>query len=115
MTQNISNNSPKKRSKITSQVEPKRAVKSRRTAEFKRLFSQLPESIQKLARQKYRLFRQAPNHPSFRARHIQRTKEEEYPLYEYSITMEYRAACYKDGDTYVWVFIGKHSEFDKQF
>ena len=90
-------------------------MKSRRTAEFKRLFSKLPQSIPKIATQKYELFQKDPNHPSFRVGRIQKTKEAEYPLYEYSITMEYRAACYKDGDTYVWVFIGKHSEFDKRF
>jgi hypothetical protein len=95
--------------------EPRNAIQSRRTAEFKRQFDQLPPTIQKLTTQKYQLFLRDPNHPSFRVQRIQSTKDHPYPHYEYSITMDYRAACFKDGNTYVWIFIGKHSEFDKRF
>ena len=90
-------------------------VKSYRKWQFKQQFERLPSHIKKIAENKFKLFLNDPNHPSFRARKIKKTKSWEFPHYEYSVTMEYRATCFRDGNTYIWVFIGTHDEFDRLY
>lgn len=90
-------------------------MKSRRRSDFKRLFDALPAEIQKLAIEKYRLFRENPNHPLLCVKRVQKTSGWEYPHLEYRLNREYRATCYVDGDTYVWVFIGSHPDFDRRY
>ncbi|MFQ6042569.1 MAG: hypothetical protein ACE5PV_17070, partial [Candidatus Poribacteria bacterium] len=68
------------------------------------------QHIKAIAEKKFKMFL---NNPAFRARIIE--KNWEFPHYEYSITMKYRATCFKDGDTYVWMFIGTHDEFDRLY
>ena len=50
-------------------------------------------ATKKIAENKFKLFLNNPNHPSFRVRIIENTREWEFPHYEYSITMGYRATC----------------------
>lgn len=90
-------------------------VSSYRKRQFKQQFEKLPSHIQKIAENKFKLFLNEPNHPSFRVRRIEKTKNWKFPHYEYSITMKYRATCFKDDDTYIWVFIGTHDEFDRLY
>ncbi len=90
-----------------------RRVQSVRRAEFKRQLQSLPPEIQHRAREAYRLFLQNPFHPSFRRRIVESTRHWERPHWEFRITRAYRATCMIDGDTYVWVFIGHHKDFDR--
>ncbi len=46
---------------------------------------------------------------------IQSSKVQTHPRYEVSVTAQYRAVCFLDGDTYVWEFIGTHAEFDQRY
>ena len=104
-------------------------VKSVRRAEFKRQLQSLPPEIQRRARRffttqndiAYRLFLQNPFHPftpfkgrpSFRRRIIESTRHRKRPHWEFRITRAYRATCIIDDDTYIWVFIGHHRDFDR--
>ncbi len=90
-------------------------VKSVRTRQFKQLFDRLPPQIQKIARRKFEMFKMNPFHPSFRRKIIQSTTNYPNPHYEFRITRDYRATCFIDDDTYVWVFIGTHREFDSMY
>jgi len=90
-------------------------IRSKRTKRFKEQLEALPPGIQDLAKVKYQIFLQNPFHSSFRRRIIQRTRHLKNPLWEFSLNMTYRAACFIDGDTYVWMFIGHHRDFDKEF
>lgn len=90
-------------------------VKSVRTRQFKKLFERLPPHIQEIARRKFELFKANPNHPSFHRRIVQSTAHLSHPHHEFRITRDYRATCFIDGDTYVWVFIGSHADFDKTY
>ena len=90
-------------------------IKSYRKWQFKQQYEKLPPHVKAVAERKFKMFLNNPNHPSFRARIIGKTKNWEFPHHEYSITMKYRATCFKDGDTYVWVFIGTHDEFDRLY
>lgn len=53
-----------------------------------------------------------PNHPSFHAKIVRATADRPLPHWEYRVNRSYRATCFRDGDTYVWVFIGSHDEFE---
>ncbi len=88
-------------------------MRSVRTAYFKRRLASLPDAIQRQAESSYQLFKQNPNHPSFRRRIIQSTRDWGKPHWEFRITRAYRATCFIDDDTYVWVFIGHHDDFER--
>ena len=86
---------------------------SRRTKAFRECFARLPEEIQRIAREKYRIFRDNPRHPSFQVKPVRGVKARDGgPLWEYRINRSYRAVCFVDGQTYVWVFVGSHDEFE---
>ncbi|MEA3376966.1 MAG: hypothetical protein U9R72_12300 [Chloroflexota bacterium] len=92
-----------------------------RTRQFKKLFARLPTHVQKIARRKFELFMQNPRHPSFHRRIVQSTSHLAHPHHEFRITGingipgDYRATCFIDEATYVWVFIGTHADFDQAY
>ena len=90
-------------------------VTSVRTRQFKKLFTRLPQHIQEIAQRKFELFLQDPHHPSFHRKIIQSTSHLAHPHYEFRITRNYRATCFVDEGTYVWVFIGTHADFDQTY
>ena len=84
-------------------------MKSRTTAKFRKAFANLPDSIQKQARQAYRQFQQDPAHPSLRFKQVHPT----LPIYSARVSKSYRAVGQRNGDTMVWFWIGSHAEYDK--
>lgn len=90
-------------------------IRSKRTGKFKDLFTCLPGDIQALARDKYKLWLENPNHPSLRFKPIRSARDNPFPMYEISITLSYRAVCFKDKDTYVWEWVGTHEKFNKLY
>ena len=81
---------------------------SRRTPRFKKAFSELPQEVKDAARESYRRFRDDPSHPSL---HLKQVHPSE-PIYSVRISLKYRALAIKEGDTYVWFWIGSHSQYD---
>ncbi|MBI3921560.1 MAG: hypothetical protein HY318_09100 [Armatimonadetes bacterium] len=88
-------------------------MRSIKTAQFHRRFQRLPPAMQRRAREKYKLFQSDPHHSSFAVKVVRATESWEQPHWEYRISKGYRATCYIDGHTYVWVFIGNHDEFEE--
>ncbi len=84
-------------------------MKSRTTAKFRKAFANLPDSVQKQARQAYRQFQQDTSHPSLRFIQVHST----LPIYSARVSKSYRAVGQRDGDTMVWFWIGSHAEYDK--
>ena len=84
-------------------------MKSRTTAKFRKAFSNLPNSVQKQARQAYRQFQQDPAHPSLRFKQVHPT----LPIYSARVSKSYRAVGQRNGDTMLWFWIGSHAEYDK--
>jgi hypothetical protein len=84
-------------------------VKSRTTAQFRKLFADLPEEIQEQARVAYRQFRADPSHPSLRFKKV----HPELPIYSARISRNYRAVGQLDEDTMIWFWIGLHAKYDK--
>ena len=82
---------------------------SRRTARFKKAFASLPADIQEAARIAYRQFRDDPTHPSLHLKQVHPSQ----PIYSARISLRYRALAVREGDTYVWFWIGSHSDYDQ--
>jgi mRNA-degrading endonuclease RelE of RelBE toxin-antitoxin system len=84
-------------------------VKSRTTAQFRKLFADLPEQVQEQTRAAYRQFKENPNHPSLRFKKV----HPELPIYSARVSKNYRAVGQLDEGTIIWFWIGSHSEYDR--
>ena len=57
----------------------------------------------------YRLFEANPRHRSLDFKRL-RTRE---VMYSARVTQDYRAVAYREADSWVWFWIGPHSEYDQ--
>jgi hypothetical protein len=83
-------------------------MNSRTTAEFRKLFANLPVEVQRQARAAYRRFQQNPHHPGLRFRQVHATE----PIYSARVGLHYRAVGLLDGEEIVWFWIGSHADYD---
>ncbi len=81
---------------------------SRTTSKFRRAYRQLPQHIQRRAREAYQLFADNPSHPSLRFKQVHPTK----PIYSVRITLAYRALGVREGSEIVWFWIGTHADYE---
>ena len=82
---------------------------SKTTDRFRKAYAQLPEHVQRRAREAYRLFRDNPSHPSLRFKQVHAT----LPIYSARVGLGYRALAVRDDDTVVWFWIGTHADYDR--
>ena len=82
---------------------------SKTTNRFRKAYAQLPEHVQRRAREAYRLFRDNPSHPSLRFKQVHAT----LPIYSARVGLGYRARAVRDDDTVVWFWIGTHADYDR--
>lgn len=82
---------------------------SHTTARFRRALKQLPQHVQRQARQAYRLFKQNPYHPSLHFKQVHPAK----PIYSVRISLGYRAVGIREEDVVVWFWIGIHGDYVK--
>ena len=83
-------------------------MKSVTTAQFRKQFAALPESIQEQTRKAYRQFKQDPNYPSLRFKKV----HPKLPIYSARINKDYRAVGQLEEDTAIWFWVGSHAEYD---
>jgi hypothetical protein len=81
-------------------------VISRAHAQFWDCFNALPEDVQRIATEKYRLWQQDNFHPSL---HFKQLKKD---VWSVRINRSYRALGRRKGASIVWFWIGTHSEYD---
>ena len=84
---------------------------SRGASTFWRSYAGLPPDIQEAARQAYRKFRENPAHPSL---HLERLRSDSR-AWSVRVTLNYRAVALRQGDDWIWFWIGSHQEFDRLF
>ena len=84
-------------------------MRSRTTAQFRKLFVALPEQAQEQARTAYVQFKEDPNYPSLRFKKV----HPELPIYAARISKNYRAVGQLDEDIMIWFWIGSHPEYDR--
>jgi mRNA-degrading endonuclease RelE of RelBE toxin-antitoxin system len=83
-------------------------VKSRTTAQFRKLLADLPKSVQEQTRKAYRQFKQDPSYPSLRFKKV----HPKLPIYSARINKDYRAVGQLEEDTVIWFWVGSHAEYD---
>jgi len=76
------------------------------TQRFWKQLGELPLSIQEIAKKKFELLKQDPYHPSLHFKRIGK-------FWSVRITDFYRALAIKDGEDYIWVWIGTHDDYEK--
>ena len=90
-------------------------MNSKRTKTFKELFDSLPDQIKENAQKQYKFFLENQSHPSLRTKLIGSTRNKKLKVYEVTVGMGYRATYFRDGDVYVWFWVGTHNSFDKKY
>lgn len=83
-------------------------MKSRTTAQFRKMFADLPDSIQEQTRKAYQQFKQDPSYPSLRFKKV----HSKLPIYSARINRNYRSVCQLEDDTVIWFWVGSHAEYD---
>lgn len=84
-------------------------MKSRTTAQFRKLFADLPQQVQHQARAAYRQFQQDPSYPSLRFKKV----HPDLPIFSARISKNYRAVGQVEGDSVVWFWIGSHADYER--
>jgi hypothetical protein len=74
---------------------------------FWRAFEKLPNSVQKLAREKYELWKRHPFHPSLGF------EERRNSICVVRIGEHYRALGLRENEFVVWFWIGTHEEYNR--
>ena len=83
-----------------------RPVRHRANPKFWRYYAELPENIQRLAKENYKILKRDPYHPSLHFKKVGR-------FWSVRVGIHYRAAAIEDGQDIVWFWIGHHSEYDR--
>ena len=74
------------------------------TDRFWKCFEKLPLYIQSLAEDDFKLLKNDPKHPSLHFKKVGK-------FWSTRVSMGYRALAYKDGEDFIWVWIGNHDEY----
>ena len=74
-------------------------------ANFRKLYADLPDAVQKLADDKYRLFKENPAHPSLEF-------QAKGKVWTVAIGRSYRAIARRFGNDPYWVWIGSHEDYN---
>ena len=76
------------------------------TDEFWEGFSNLPQIVQERAKKQFELLKENPSHPSLHFKKVGK-------FWSVRISDFYRALAVKDGEDYIWVWIGTHDDYEK--
>ena len=83
-------------------------MKSEGNQDFWDLYWELQEDARKLAKAKFQLWKQDT---TMRGLDFKRIDDKE-DIWSVHIGDHYRALCVKDGDAYIWYWIGTHEEYN---
>jgi hypothetical protein len=84
-------------------------VRSTTTSSFRKCFQGLPPRIQVRAREAYRNLAEDPSHPGLHLKQVHPSR----PIYSARVSLGYRALAIRDEETWVWFWIGSHSDYDQ--
>lgn len=82
---------------------------SHTTERFRSAFGGLPEKVQRSARRAYRVFLKNSSHPSLHFKQVHVTR----PIFSARVALGYRALCVREGEDYIWFWIGSHADYDR--
>lgn len=78
----------------------------RTTDRFWKCLGKLPEPVQKISRKNFELLKANPSHPSLYFKKVGK-------FWSVRIGANYRALAIKDGEDFIWVWIGTHDEYER--
>lgn len=81
-------------------------MKHRTTSAFWQSYEDLPSDIRAIADRNFDLLKTDPLHPSLHFKQVGR-------LWSARVGMGWRALAIRDGDDFVWFWIGSHADYDK--
>ena len=85
---------------------------SRGTSDFWRHYVELPREVREAARSAYRKFAHDPTHPGLQLQRLRKDPR----LWAVRVTRDHRAVARRyENDVWVWVWIGSHRDFDREF
>ena len=76
------------------------------TTRFWRLFDRLPENVRKKAKRNFDLLKKDPLHPSL---HFKKVGN----FWSVRVGINHRALAIKDGQDFIWVWIGSHTKYEQ--
>ena len=87
-------------------------MKSFGTEKFWKAYHALPSGIKDAARANYQKLLSNPAHPSLQLERLRSDPR----FWSVRVTRDYRAVAQRfAGDLWVWIWIGTHKDFDRQF
>ena len=87
-------------------------MKSLGAPAFWQSYRKLPTGIRDSARAAYKKFLQDPTHPSLQLERLRSDPR----FWSVRVTRDFRAVAQRlESDTWIWVWIGSHKDFDRQF
>ena len=86
-------------------------MSSRGTDRFWRHYGNLPSEAKAAARAAFARFRENPAHPNL---HLERLRSDPR-AWSVRVSLNYRAVALRRGEDWVWVWIGNHRDFDREF
>jgi len=69
----------------------------------------MPPRIQVRAREAYRTFADDPSHPGLHFKQVHSCRA----IFSARVSLGYRALAVRDEDTWIWFWIGSHSDYDQ--
>ena len=85
---------------------------SRGTEIFWKLYRSLPVEIRVAAGVAHKRFRENPSHPGLQLERLRKDPR----LWSVRVTRDFRAVARRyENDEWVWIWIGSHKDFDRQF
>jgi len=78
----------------------------RATTRFWKLFEALPQDLQKTARRNFELLKIDPLHPSLHFKKVGK-------FWSIRVGLNHRALAIKEGQDFIWVWIGDHGDYDR--
>jgi len=78
----------------------------RTTTRFWECFEELPEAVKNTAKKNFDLLKIDPLHPSL---HFKKVGD----FWSVRIGLKHRALGIKDGQDFIWIWIGSHSDYDR--
>ncbi len=76
------------------------------TTRFWRHLEKLPKSVKEIAKKNFELLKISPLHPSLHFKKVSK-------FWSIRIGNNYRALAIKEGEDFIWVWIGSHNEYEK--
>lgn len=78
----------------------------RTTDRFWKCFESLPAAIQKVSKKNFELLKKNPLHPSLHFKKVGK-------FWSVRAGIGHRALAVEDGEDFIWVWIGTHSEYER--